>query len=374
MDREQGPMEMLDAAALLHAAEIAGYEVSARMLETFRAEGLIPRPSRAGYRGRAPVWAYPDGADQQLIALLRWRGRTKSPEVLRVLLWLDGFPIPPQAVRDALVGELSTMLDSIDREITSLAREHGLDPHDEGERGQALQLVAGVLAAKRGPRALPRHGRVRAAERARAVEVLLRTFAFGERVEAGAGEADTVERVLGAAPNGRRHRVSGAGPWLTGPAEALLEAGDVVALPSILESARQATDAELDTVRRIVIALFRHLPLVARMVNVMFDDDNYAGLGGLAEVDRNPEIVMLLIPSVLGMVRAGWQDNLQDVTTALERFPDLLAQTEQVLDLPQKTVEANLSTAAPEVRMRADRIIAGALKGKLGPLGGGRQL
>jgi hypothetical protein len=54
----------------------------------------------------------------------------------------------------------------------------------------------------------------------------------------------------------------------------------------------------------------------------------------LAEFDRNPEIVMLLIPSVLGMVRAGWQDNLQDITTALEPFPDLLAQTEQILDLP----------------------------------------
>ena len=59
----------LDSQTLLEAAAQAGTPVSARMLETFRYKGLIPRSQRSGYRGQAPVWTYPPGSDAQLVRL-----------------------------------------------------------------------------------------------------------------------------------------------------------------------------------------------------------------------------------------------------------------------------------------------------------------
>lgn len=106
-----------DTAALLQAAAHAGSAISDRMLETFRAQGLIPHPRRVGYRGHAPVWRYPPGTDRQLAALLRWRRHSKDPDLLKVLLWLDGFAIPPSAARDAFARQLRVMTKIMEREI-----------------------------------------------------------------------------------------------------------------------------------------------------------------------------------------------------------------------------------------------------------------
>jgi hypothetical protein len=217
MNRVDAAAGRLDSKALIEVAAAAGYKVSGRMLETFRGQSLLLTPTRAGYRGRTPVWLYSPGADRQLLALLAWRERTKNPNVLRVLLWLDGFPIPLVVVRAALADGLQAMVDLLDREITAHARRHGLDPRNAADRDQALSLIAGALAAKRGQKALPRHARVGASQRARAVTLLLRAFALGEPGEVTTEEAITVERVMGLSPNGRRHRVDGAGPWLQAP-------------------------------------------------------------------------------------------------------------------------------------------------------------
>ncbi|MFC3894460.1 hypothetical protein ACFOWZ_23520 [Lentzea rhizosphaerae] len=352
-----------DSEALVRIADEAGYQVSPRMLETFRAQGLLPRPIRTGHRGRAPVWTYPDGTDRQLVALLAWRTHTKDPDTLRVLLWVDGFPIASDVIRAALVDNLTAALDLLEREITTQAQRHGLDPTLDSDRDQALHLIAGALTAKRGPNSLPRRTRVRATDRAHAVHLLLRAFALGDAVDTTTDDAKIVERVLGVAPNGRRQRVEGAGPWLTGPAEALFETAEIVALPTALRAVSEATDAELATARDIVAVLFRHLPLVARMMAALFDDANYAGLAGLDQIDQHPEIVTLLVSYVIGMLRAGWQENLQAVATALGPMPDLAAQARSLLDQPHRTIEANLSHQPPDVRKQAQRIIDAAMNG-----------
>jgi hypothetical protein len=352
-----------DSEALVRVSGNAGYQVRLRMLETFRAQGLLPRPVRSGHRGRTPVWTYPDGADRQLIALLGWREHTKDPDTLRVLLWVDGFPVAPDVIRAALVDGLTAALAMLRREITTQAQRHGLDPTVDSDRDQALHRIADALTTKRGPNSLPRRTRVRAADRAQAVHLLLRAFALGDAVNATVEDAKTVERVLGVAPNGRRQRVEEAGPWLTGPAEALFETTEVVALPTALRAVREATEAEMATARDIVAVLFRHLPLVARMMAALFDDANYAGLAGLDQIDQHPEIVMLLVPSVIGMLRAGWQENLQAVTVALGPMPDLAVQARSLLDQPHRTIEANLNQQPPDFRKYAQRIIDATMNG-----------
>jgi hypothetical protein len=364
MDRASDAADRLDSMSLMKLAASAGYDVSARMLETFRAQGLLPRPTRAGHRGRAPVWLYSAGADRQLITLLAWRRRTKDPHLLRVLLWLDGFPIPLAAVRAALADGVRTMLDLLEREVTAQAKRHGLDPRKDAHRDHTLGLIASGLAARRGQKALPRHARVSAGQRARAVELILRGFALGQQVEVTTEEATAVERMLGLSPNGRRH-VDGAGPWLTGPAEGLFDAAEIIAVPHTLTAILDATDAELETARRIVTVLWRYLPLMARILAALFEDDNYAGMSELSHLDQHPELLLILVPAIIGMVRAGWEQNIQAIVTSLADIPNVAGQIQDVLDLPARTVEANLAGASAEVQQRAQRLIRAALNGKI---------
>jgi hypothetical protein len=296
---EQGEAGGLDSATLIAAAAAAGYRVSARLLEVLRAQELLPRPRRVGQHGRSPLWVSPEGTDRQLISLLGWRTVTKNPDVLRVLLWLDGFAIPPGAVRDAIVTNMRSVLNELERALATMG-----DADAPADRDEQIHLLAAAAASKRGPRAVPRRSRVTAAERTRSMELLLRMVGLGEAVVVSTDEAAAVERVLGIGPAGRNDRVGDAGPWLAGPPEALFTAVDVIALPKALQAVLDATDEELELARGIVVALVRYLPLAARMLATLVDKDNHAGLGNAQHLDRDPETAMLMIPAVLSMLRA----------------------------------------------------------------------
>jgi hypothetical protein len=364
-DRDPGiELPGLESADLLAVALQAGTKISDRMLEAFRAQGLIPRPHRAGYRGRAPIWRYPAGADRQLLALLRWRERTKDPDVLQILLWLDGFPISAVAVRDALARQLASVIDAIDREIGRHARDLGLDPSDETARGPAIDALARTMAGKRGTTPLVRRGRMRSSDRTQAVALLVRVFGLGEQIDGSAHEGALVENVLGIAPNGRHHTIDGEGPWLTGPAEDLFGAAGIVGIPRLAETVADATEAELDAARQTVVTLFQYLPIMIRMVGVMFADDNHTGLAGLGQLDQQPEFVIYLIPMVMAMLKAGWKDNLDAVTSALQPFPELAAQAQRILGMPAAQVEKNLAGQPAAVRQRGERLIEATIEGK----------
>lgn len=353
-----------ETPALLQAAVQAGSAITGRMLETFRADGLIPHPHRAGYRGRAPVWRYPAGTELQLVALLRWRRRSKDPDLLKVLLWLDGFAIPPSAVRNALAHQLQVTADSVEQEISRHVRRLGLDPADGAARSQAIDALGQTIAAKRGATPIPRRSRVAAQDRTRAVTLMIRTYGLGEILQGTAEDAAVVERVLGLAPNGRRNVIADTGPWLTGPAENLLDAAGIVGLPHLLAAVNDASDAGLTAARQTVAALFRHLPLMIRMLGAMSGDDNYTGLAGLREIDQHPESLTYLVPLVIAMLKAGWKENLDAVTAALSPFPDLAERAQRLLDLPAATLTANLDRQPAEERGRVHRIVDAAIDGQ----------
>lgn len=353
----------LDSSALLSAAEKAGYSISNRMLAAFRAQGLVPHPRRAGYRGRAPVWLYPPGTDRQLVSVLRYRALTKDQGVLRVLLWLDGFHVPADDVRRALLDHMHRMGESVEQAISTEASRLGLNPAEGIARSHAVDELARTMAAKRGSSSLPRRGRVRARERGDAIALLIRAIGLGEPVEGTPGQGDAVERTLGVAPNGRRHSIAGAQPWLTGPAEDLFSAADLISLPRLLDAATHSTENELETARKTVTALFRYLPLAARMIDVLSGRDNYAGLASFEQVTQHPEIVLWLVPAVVAMFKAGWSENLNAITDALQQFPDLASRAQALTDMPASTVAANLAAKPEQVRKQAERIINAAIDG-----------
>jgi hypothetical protein len=177
-------------------------------------------------------------------------------------------------------------------------------------------------------------------------------------------EAQTIERVLGMVP-GRTASIDGSGPWLTGPAAALLDAADVIALPRLLDAVRNATEGELEMARQTARAIFQFLPFMIRLIGNLTGDDNFNGLGAMRDADQSPEVLFLLIPMTVAMLQAGWTDNLRTVTEALENVSDLAQQAQRVLDLPQSTVTQNLASQPPEVRARALRMIDGTISGEL---------
>ena len=101
-----------------------------------------------------------------------------------------------------------------------------------------------------------------------------------------------------------------------------------------------------------------------RMVGVMFGDDNYTGMAGFGQLVQQPESVIFLVPVVIAMLKAGWQENLDAVTTALQPFPELAAQAQQILDMPAAEVEANMASQPAPVRERGERLIKAAIEGR----------
>jgi hypothetical protein len=353
-----------DSAALRLAAVHAGSEISDRMLETFRSQELIPRPRRVGYRGHAPEWRYPSGTERQLIALLRWRRHTKDAGLLKILLWLDGHEIPASGVRDAIAGQLRSMAEAMEHEITLQMRRLGLDSANDSDRLRAIEALATSMAAKRGTSPIPRYGRMRADERAHAVALMIRLFGLGETIEGTAAEAQAIERVLGMTPNGRHRTIGDTGPWLTGPAEDMFTSVDVAGLPRLIEVISDASDNELATARQHSVALFRYLPLMARMIEALSDDPNYTGLASLSQLEQHPELSIYIVPLVISMLRAGWNESLGAISSALQPMPQLAEQAQRILDMPTATIHANLANQPPEVREGAQRIINAAIAGK----------
>lgn len=349
-----------ERADLIRAAARAGFTIGARMIETFRgAQGLIPRPHPAGYRGRTPVWRYPPGTDRQLVALLRWRQHTKDPDLLRVLLWLDGFPIPVSAVRQALARQLQVMTNTIEQAIGQQELRLDLDPADSAADVRAIDALARTAASRRGATAIPRRGRVTADDRARAVSMMLRMF-LGQAIEGTAAEAATMERVIGIAPKGRRNAIGDSEPWLTGSAGDLFGLASSIALPNLVKAVADATSADLTAARQTVISLVRYLPILVRLIAALSGDGNYTGLEGISQIDQHPEAVLILVPIVLTMLQAGRSADLDSVTSALRGVPELARPLRSIPDMHIKTLKDNLAGQPKELCERAWRLIEAA--------------
>ncbi|MFD4829209.1 hypothetical protein ACFWPV_05030 [Streptomyces uncialis] len=316
------------------------------------------------------MWVYPPGTERQIVSLGRWRQRTKDLGVLRVLLWLEGFPIGTSAARSSLVAALHTAEDTLRKHITPSPAPAAAPGSAAGQ--EPIASLAAELASKRGPDALPRPIRQSAADRVRSVELLLRTFGLGEVPTASDSEAFEIERLLGVAP-GRRHKVDGAGPWLTGSPHDLLSAGLTLALPVLAQTMETASDSELEEARPFARSLFHLMPLAARLIGATHGNDNHAGFGGIAHLDEEPELGPLMVAVTVGMRRTAPEmaDNLAAIHASLQSVPDAMASIKALLDMPQAVVDQNLAGQPVSVRHRIDRVVEAALEGRIhaGPHG-----
>ncbi|MGA2166079.1 MAG: MerR family transcriptional regulator, partial [Solirubrobacteraceae bacterium] len=154
--------ERVTTAELLDVAQDQG--VTARTLEYWRHEGLLPKAERTGQTGKRPEWTYPAEAIDQLATLLRLREKTRQPDTLRVALWFEGFPIDTGRVRASIAAALRDMLELLTKEID---KRRDQDETSEDSTWAALEQVGRLLARKRGQKTMPRYGRQKREDRDR---------------------------------------------------------------------------------------------------------------------------------------------------------------------------------------------------------------
>lgn len=185
----------ITAAELVELAAQLG--VSRRRLEEWRARGLIPRPTLAGYDGKRPRWVYPADAGKQLRAVVRLRKNTRDLDAIRVMLWAQGFSISVEAVRSSLLIVISRFEEAMLRDVARFA------PADIGPERlrddpivlqRALAAYADDAARRRARFPFKRNVRMSLAERQRGVLYMLAPLFDQPREEQ---DAILAERVYG---------------------------------------------------------------------------------------------------------------------------------------------------------------------------------
>ena len=267
-----GQADWLDTEALLAAARAEGGEVTDRQLELWRYKRLMPRPVRAEGQGR---WLYPPGADRRLVRLVALRSSIRSLELIRVVLWLDGFAVEIDEVREALATAVRRLAEAV-------------APADEESPVDAL---AAALAATRGRAPLSNGGMNREA-RTRAYALLI-AAAFGDP---GARREDEplLARLLGESRSAASVIATGDGAALPLPRPA--------ELPATVEG---ASDAELELARRVVRAMTLWWPLMVSLAGR--ERQEGSGLSALARdtfEELPAELLPLLAAGVLGALRS----------------------------------------------------------------------
>jgi len=294
---------------------VAGHEwgftdLTARRIETWRHQGLLPRPQRVAQNGLRPVWLSPPETAPQLATLCELHQHTRDTETLRVLLWLRGYPQPPAAIRSALVAAIDNTHRSIATELAKTIRRAQLTGDPADVQRQAMTHFAARVAARRGAHASPPRVRSAQTHRSQGVAALLHTLYFGEAPPPSLGTANNVERTLGLLPRGRIDTVTTDGPagkrivaepWHDGTPTPLAVIANTASLPALRRAAEQVSDADLELARTITAPLISGLAHVAHGAATLRNYDQALGLGIVATIkfEGHEAPLLALIASLL---------------------------------------------------------------------------
>ena len=351
----------IDTALLIRLATHWGYpEVGSRRLQTFRSEGLLPSPPTVGWEGQTPIKIYPPHTPRQLRSLLYWQEKTKNHDELRVVMWLEGYPIELHRVQTSVVELLQQHAQVVDLALAGLR----LTTKAFGRVARMRAIAERALRQRKNPFPLMTGSRLSA--RIDGLTSLMMMFAFGEGpTDQTAEHAEMIESVLGLDQGARTRRIDGTDPWLTGPATDLFDAAEYLNLPALIEVAKTATEEELIEARCHVVALFRYLPFLLRGFSLLVKSRNPIGLGLLNTLDERPNAVPWLIAAVIAMHRIGWNTQLMSVTESMETAPQLALETAELAKLPDVTFAKNVASSPKRGRARARRLRQAAVDGTL---------
>lgn len=272
-----------------HAHDHGFAAVSARRLETWRNQGLLPHPDRIGQDGTRPLWRSPEGTQDRMLALCRLTADVSDPAQVRARLWLAGCATTEEEARSAL----HDCLDSIEALFeTVVAKEIAKSSRRDRQmttRQDALRSIARQAVALRGKRRLlPLLVKGNLDARADAVYTLLELVLTGDVPTNASDLSMSIDRALGVLPRARIDRpreLHGQKPHMLGPAWHdgtpidLAYLASVMSLPALHEAVLSATTDDLELARRITGPLVRGLFWFQRISSTVYDDANFFGLG-----------------------------------------------------------------------------------------------
>jgi hypothetical protein len=213
-----------------------------------RAHGYVDVAPYKVHRWRADLLLPPISAPisprvtAQLLALCQLRRETKSWDRLAILLWLDGYDIPVERVRAAVLAGLP-------RRQWRRLTEKRLDELDRLARAKGSAVVSRL--------GIGRVGRHVAGE-AMAVVLFVAVGATRKLDDTAAG---LVERIGFVPPRARHQAIDGVGPFLTEPAVTWLAPwARTFSSVNIRRVVDQATEADFLAARSRAWALVRGLP------------------------------------------------------------------------------------------------------------------
>lgn len=283
--------EPLDAGALIDAAARDGHQVTNRMLQRWRNQGLLPRGHRGP--GGCAVWLYPGGSDYQLRRLLHWRSRSRHHRGVLIALWIEGFPIELAKVRAALPHFIDEWEEMRRREVM---RTGG------GDETIAVAELGAEMARRRSTAPVPHRARMSLVERERAYAYMAASV-FGNEEELRRRDLDVsaLERLLGLRTGhdgglsrelGLRNE-DGAADRLPTPAQA--RAAVAAAHDDELELARRGVWVFVNLVPRAVKELLAEEG--SKAVDLIDVIDHLVG-------DPSADSLALLVPTLLVSLRS----------------------------------------------------------------------
>lgn len=309
--------------ALVDHVSADGYAITARQLEAWRNQGLLPAQNRGPQRGLRPTWTSPPGTGEALLHLLELRKSTKDPDVLLLTLWLAGGRQPLERVRTALLATLKDAEQAVQQEIQKIRQRHVRSGAPPGSDEEALRDIArGLAVARVGDAVLPR---LRSGSRYRlpGATTMWLMFVTGRVPNDARGE--NVERAMGMLPRGRLDRLNPGldrqgvvGPWHDGEPLDLSLLAKTVSLPALKSALETASDEDLLYARAAIGPLTHGLSLVIRFLSAFhYDRVNFMGWGMLGRRPRSPEWPAFVLCAVLAMRQNEMRDNLEAVVQAL---------------------------------------------------------
>jgi hypothetical protein len=344
MDKPEGAVWVTTPDLLAHAQRHEP-DATARTLEHFRNQGLLPTARRIGQQGRRPVYGYPAEALRQLNAVMLWRRKEKNPDWLRVLVWIDGWPIDLERVRRSF----AVVTRQIDEGVTAeLQRLAGL--HDDPIAAAAIDV-----AGRRGKNAFfPRRGRMPAAVRAEAVELLLHCFVGDERPRITHQQASDVLRLLGL--DAARAAAIGVPDYpVPTSTEDLLPDPALFGIHQLASTAESVTIDELVAARRDIKLVAVWLPIFGAIVGALT-----GGSGTITDIAGQaidePVMSVLLLAMVIALRRAGMAETIRELDEALQIAPQLVRDALTAQQMPREQLDRNLH-GRPEAQLAIDNLL-----------------
>lgn len=320
--------------------------ISADQIHRSVMAGLLPSAGRVSLgRGRGFRFELAPGTYEQLLALCRFRRVTKSADRLRMLLWLEGWPVDQEAVRRSVLARLPNL-------GTARGNEAMLDRLSRHAAEAGPRLARRLL--------LGRIGRTSSGDGA---DVALQ-MAFGLARGISPEQAIALESVTGVRTHARSDRVAGAAPWLTGETSRdLTRLARAWSIGKMRELMSLATSDELERARPFARALAIDFPAISRANDLTFGR-NFAGWRLFRGLRFRPEVALAL---AVFFGRMGMTRSMSELSAAIAEGREI---TRTMIALGEYYVAQR-----PEQRseIRALGIDALAARGEITPLSADEQ-